>query len=205
MTPNSKEVINPIQSIIGLGNPGKIYRDTRHNIGQKIILSLSRTYNVELLQARRFSGLFCQIILNHQKIHLLAPTNYMNLSGLSVKSLVNFYRIPTSSILIIHDDLDLPPGIARFKQGGGHGGHNGLRNIIGNLNGSCDFFRLRLGIGRPKDSSKVSSYVLERASKKEDHDINQAIKMALSCLPNAVCGNWQHAMQSLHNYNKKTK
>jgi peptidyl-tRNA hydrolase, PTH1 family len=198
--PDSVTSVAPVglQLIVGLGNPGNKYDQTRHNAGQELVLELARQNGVQLTSEQRYSGLYGRISIQGHALHLLIPTTYMNLSGQAVQALANFYKLPVRSMLVTHDELDLRPGIARFKQGGGHGGHNGLRDIISKLGGQHDFYRLRLGIGHPGNSHDVVSYVLKKAPSSERQLSQQAMNEALHQLPYAVCGHWQQAMQKLH-------
>jgi PTH1 family peptidyl-tRNA hydrolase len=145
----------------------------------------------------KFQGLVTKIALNDSKCYLLIPTTYMNHSGRAVRALVNFYHIPPEAILIVHDELDLPPGCARFKQGGGDGGHNGLKDITAQL-GSKDFWRLRLGIGHPGHRDRVHDYVLNSPSVADQQKINAVITQILTLLPTFVGGEQQRAIQALH-------
>src|SRR5690606_17990790 len=138
--------------------------------------------------------------LNHQgrDVRLLIPTTYMNRSGQAVAALANFFRIAPDAILVAHDELDMPPGVAKLKQGGGHGGHNGLRDIIAQLGNQNNFHRLRLAIGHPGHASLVSGYVLGRAPRSEQELLDTSIGFALDVLPEMLDGNWTKAMQKLH-------
>ena len=188
----------PIQLVVGLGNPGNKYDHTRHNAGQEWLQQLADNLGIKLVPEKRFFGLYGQGMVSGQKIHLLIPTQFMNLSGQSVQALCSFYKVPTTSMLVAHDELDLPPGVARFKKAGGHGGHNGLRDIISRLGGKNDFNRLRLGIGHPGNANLVSAYVLRVAPKQEQELLQDAITKALYCLDDAIQGDWQKAMHRLH-------
>ncbi|STO53702.1 peptidyl-tRNA hydrolase [Canicola haemoglobinophilus] len=156
--------MSEIKLIVGLGNPGDKYADTRHNAGEWLIERLARRFNLNLSAEAKFSGKTARAVINGQEIRFLIPTTFMNLSGKAVGALANFYRIQPDQILVIHDELDLPPGVAKIKQGGGHGGHNGLKDIIAQLANNKNFYRLRIGIGHPGDKNLVASYVLNKPS-----------------------------------------
>lgn len=189
-----------IQLIVGLGNPGDKYHQTRHNAGAEFVEQLAARHHCTLVPERKFQGLYGKIIVDGQVIHLLIPHTFMNLSGQSVQALAAFYKIPTDAILVAHDELDLPPGVARFKRGGGHGGHNGLRDIINRLGNEKNFYRLRLGIGHPGHSSQVSAFVLKKAPSGERDKTLAAIDEALRYLDAAVAGEWARAMNGLHTF-----
>lgn len=187
-----------VQLIVGLGNPGPEYNQTRHNAGALFIESLANKHNVSLVADRKYFGLVGNAVINGQNIKLLIPTTYMNRSGQAVAALANFYRIPMDAILVAHDELDLPPGIVKLKQGGGHGGHNGLRDIIAQCANQNNFHRLRLGIGHPGHKSLVSGFVLNKAPKQEQELLLESIDNALNVLPEMVTGDWNKAMHQLH-------
>ncbi|PVZ15934.1 MULTISPECIES: aminoacyl-tRNA hydrolase [unclassified Pseudomonas] len=187
-----------IQLIVGLGNPGPEYEQTRHNAGALFVERIARDQNVNLAADRKYSGLVGRFSHKGQDVRLLIPTTYMNRSGQSVGALANFFRIPVDAILVAHDELDMPPGVAKLKQGGGHGGHNGLRDIIASLGNNNGFHRLRLGIGHPGDASKVSGFVLGRAPREEQDKLDASIDFALGVLPTILAGDWPKAMRDLH-------
>ena len=188
----------PVKLIVGLGNPGPKYAGTRHNAGAWLAESLARDLGQPLREERKFLGLHCKTHWQGQDLHLLVPTTFMNRSGQSAKALADFFKISPEEILIVHDELDLPPGTARLKHGGGHGGHNGLRDLIRHL--GSDFQRLRIGIGHPGDSKQVVNYVLSEAGKQERQAIDAAIEESIRVLPDAVSGNWAQAMNRLHSF-----
>ncbi|WP_205341549.1 aminoacyl-tRNA hydrolase [Denitrificimonas caeni] len=190
--------MNAVQLIVGLGNPGPEYDQTRHNAGAFFVERLAEKYGVNLSFDKKYSGLTGK--LNHQgrDIRLLIPTTYMNRSGQAVAALANFFRIQPEEILVAHDELDMPPGVCKLKLGGGHGGHNGLRDIIASLANQKNFHRLRIGIGHPGHSSQVSNYVLSRAPRSEQELTNTSIEFALGVLPDLLDGNFSRAMQQLH-------
>ncbi|MFZ1641862.1 MAG: aminoacyl-tRNA hydrolase [Candidatus Contendobacter sp.] len=186
-----------LQLVVGLGNPGPQYADTRHNAGFRLVDELARQHGGHFRPESRYHGETCRIALAGQELWLLKPMTFMNRSGLAVAALARFHRIPAPALLVVHDDLDLPPGVARLKRAGGHGGHNGLRDLIAHLGGN-DFLRLRLGIGHPGDSREVLDYVLRRAPSSERALLEQAMLDALRELPCLVAGQWDRAVHALH-------
>ena len=189
-----------IRLIAGLGNPGAEYEHTRHNAGFWVVEQLAKREGISLSPDKKFHGLTGKGRIGGQEVHLLLPMTFMNKSGLSVGALASFYRITPAEILVVHDELDLPPGTARFKTGGGHGGQNGLRDIISSLGNNKDFHRLRIGIGHPGDKSRVTGHVLGRASKAEQQSIDAVIDEALYVLPDAIRGDMAKAMNRLHSF-----
>ncbi len=187
-----------VQLIVGLGNPGPEYDQTRHNAGALFVERLAAQKGANLSVDRKYFGLVGKFSHQGRDVRLLIPTTYMNRSGQAVAALANFFRIAPDAILVAHDELDMPPGIAKLKQGGGHGGHNGLRDIIAQLGNRNDFHRLRLGIGHPGHASLVSGYVLGRAPRSEQEKLDTSIDFALGVLPDILDGNWTRAMQQLH-------
>jgi len=187
-----------VQLIVGLGNPGPEYDQTRHNAGALFVERVAASQRANLSVDRKYFGLVGKF--NHQgrEVRLLIPTTYMNRSGQSVAALANFFKIKPEEILVAHDELDMPPGVAKLKQGGGHGGHNGLRDIIAQLGNQNNFHRLRLGIGHPGHASLVSGYVLGRAPRSEQELLEQSIDFALDVLPEILAGDWTVAMRKLH-------
>ncbi|MDB9905953.1 aminoacyl-tRNA hydrolase [Oceanospirillaceae bacterium] len=188
----------PIKLIVGLGNPGVKYERTRHNAGQDWLVQLAGAEGITLAPEKRFFGDYGQGLVAGHKVHLLIPHTFMNLSGQSVQALCNFYKIDTQQILVAHDELDLPPGTARLKLGGGHGGHNGLRDIINKRSGDKNFHRLRLGIGHPGNAKLVTNYVLKKAPLEERISIDHAMEKAIKAMSDAISGQWQKAMNDLH-------
>ena len=187
-----------VQLIVGLGNPGPEYDQTRHNAGALFVERLAAAKGANLSVDRKYFGLVGKF--NHQgrEVRLLIPTTYMNRSGQAVAALANFFKIKPEEILVAHDELDMPPGIAKLKQGGGHGGHNGLRDIIAQVGNQNNFHRLRLGIGHPGHASLVSGYVLGRAPRSEQELLDTSIDFALDVLPEILAGDWTVAMRKLH-------
>ena len=191
------EPVSPLRLVVGLGNPGPQYAQTRHNAGFWLTDELARQHGVQFRPDSKAHGESCRIALDAQESGLLKPLAFMNRSGLAVAALSLFYRISPPEILVIHDDLDLPPGTVRLKRSGGHGGHNGLRDLIAHLGGP-DFLRLRLGIGHPGDRREVLDYVLRRAPREEQALVEAAIAEALRELPRIAAGQIEQAMQALH-------
>lgn len=183
--------------IVGLGNPGATYAGTRHNAGFRFIERLQFVYNFSLKHESRFNADAGDFILDGRRVRILAPATFVNLSGRAVAPFAKFYRIPPSQILVAHDELDLPPGCARLKQRGGHGGHNGVRDLISAL-GDDAFARLRIGIGHPGPDRDVSNYVLSKPLVAEQVLLDAAIERALEVLPAAVAGDMESAMRQLH-------
>jgi PTH1 family peptidyl-tRNA hydrolase len=183
--------------IVGLANPGTEYEHTRHNAGAWFVSTLADDANISLRHNAKFHGLHGTAKVKGHECHLLIPSTYMNLSGQAVQAIANYYKIPTQAILIAHDEIDLPPGVIRLKMAGGHGGHNGLRDIISHLN-SREFYRLRIGVGHPGNSKDVTDYVLAAPKKAERVEIDNALKAAEEILPLVMEGQFQKAMQLLH-------
>ena len=179
--------------IVGLGNPGSGYEDTRHNLGFGFVDRLAADFKLALSPQAKFHG----IVGRHGGQWLFKPTTFMNRSGLAVLSLAFFYKILPDEILVVHDDLDLPPGGIRIKQGGGNGGHNGLKDIEAHL-GSPDFWRLRLGIGHPGDRNEVIDYVLKAPRREERELIDRAVDRCLLAWPKLGAGDYAAAQRVLH-------
>lgn len=190
-----------IKLVVGLANPGAQYAATRHNAGSWLVDLLAQQGNTELRQENKFFGYTARICLAGTDLRLLVPTTFMNLSGKSVLAMAAYYRIAADEIMVAHDELDLAPGVARFKTGGGHGGHNGLKDIINKVSGNADFHRLRIGIGHPGDKNKVVNFVLGKPSASEQALIDAAIAEAVSCCAIWLCDGAAKAMQRLHSYN----
>lgn len=193
--------MSEIRLIVGLGNPGPEYQNTRHNAGIWLLDELASTYQAKWQNEGKFFGDIARNTANNPDILLLKPMTYMNLSGKSVAALMGFYKISRQELLVVHDELDLPPGVARFKNGGGHGGHNGLKNIIAQSGGS-DFWRLRLGIGHPGDRNEVIGFVLKKPPIVELANIEEAIHAAINVMPEFIIGQTEKAINRLHTANK---
>ena len=189
-----------IKLIVGLANPGAEYAQTRHNAGAWYVEELARVNNVQLVAESKYFGLAARVTINHRDVRLLIPTTFMNLSGKSVSALANFFRILPEEILVAHDELDMPPGVAKFKLGGGHGGHNGLKDIISSLANDKGFHRLRIGIGHPGDKNRVSGYVLGKAPATEQELITAAVDEAVRATDILYKENMAKAMTRLHSF-----
>ncbi len=186
----------PLQAIVGLGNPGQEHLLTRHNAGFWFVDALARRFGGQFRGHARYQSDVCRIKIDAHEITLLKPQTYMNRSGLAVRALMDYMKIPSEQVMVVHDELDLLPGIARFKLGGGHGGHNGLRDIITHI--GQNFWRLRLGIGHPGDKSQVIDFVLQRAASKEEELIMTALSASVDKLPTFLNMGAEQAMHSLH-------
>lgn len=192
--------MSSIKLIVGLGNPGPEYADTRHNVGAWLIQQIADQNNQALKLESKFHGLAAKTNVSQYSVQLLIPTTYMNHSGRSVAALCNFYKYQADEILVVHDELDLPAGVAKFKTGGGHGGHNGLRDIIQQLGNQKNFHRLRIGIGHPGSAPKVTGYVLGKPPKQDKESIDASLTAALDALPLMIAGDIQKAMNQLHSF-----
>jgi PTH1 family peptidyl-tRNA hydrolase len=179
--------------IVGLGNPGGDYADTRHNAGFWFVDRLARELKVTLAPQGKFFGRLARL----DALWLLQPTTFMNRSGQAVAALAHFYKIAADEILVVHDELDLPPGGIRLKQGGGNGGHNGLKDIQAQLS-TPDFWRLRLGIGHPGGRNEVIDYVLKAPRREEQELIDRALDRCLLAWPRLGTGDYATAQQQLH-------
>ncbi|ABB73899.1 peptidyl-tRNA hydrolase [Nitrosospira multiformis ATCC 25196] len=183
--------------IVGLGNPGREYAATRHNAGAWWVVRLADQLGVTLKADGKFHGLCARIGQGESESWLLNPQTYMNASGRAVAALCRFYRIQPEQMLVVHDELDLPPGVSRLKLDGGLGGHNGLKDIVAHL-GTREFWRLRIGIGHPGEKHAVVNYVLQPPRKEEAALIDTAINDSLEVWPLIAEGNYQAAMMRLH-------
>ncbi|MGE5649570.1 aminoacyl-tRNA hydrolase [Noviherbaspirillum sp. UKPF54] len=186
-----------IRLIVGLGNPGPEYEQTRHNAGFWVVDNLAGS---ALVRETRFNALAAKIRIAGQDVWLLEPQTYMNRSGQSVGALARFYKIAPDEILVVHDELDLPPGAAKIKKGGSSGGHNGLKDITAAL-GTQDYWRLRIGIGHPRSMNlqqQVVDFVLHRPRKEDQALINNAIDNSLDVIPMLCEGKFEAAMMKLH-------
>lgn len=190
----------PIQLIVGLGNPGTEYENTRHNAGEWMLNRLCGDWGVQLKPEKKFKGTFATVapgVAGPNPLYCLYPTTFMNQSGQAVRAVMQFYKLKPEQIIVLHDELDLPPGTVRLKQGGGHAGHNGLRNIINECH-SNDFYRIRIGIGHPGDQRLVHDYVLKKPSKAEHAAIMSAISNAEFVFNDILAGETESAMNQLH-------
>src|SRR3990167_2980518 len=186
-----------IRLFVGLGNPGPEYEDTRHNAGFWYIDELALRLKVTLQPDRAYHGLVARANTPQGPVWLLQPQTYMNLSGKSVAALARFFKIAPSEVLVAHDELDLLPGQVKLKQSGGHGGHNGLRDIHAQL-GSPDYWRLRLGIGHPGVKAEVINYVLRKPSPEHREAIEKAIDQSLAALDLILASDMERAMMKIH-------
>ncbi len=189
-----------IKLIVGLGNPGSEYRGTRHNAGADFVEELARQCGTSLQAESKFFGLAGRVTLSGHDLRLLIPTTFMNRSGQAVAAMAGFFKIAPEEILVVHDELDIPPGTARFKRGGGHGGHNGLRDIVPALGNNKDFYRLRIGIGHPGHASRVTGYVLGAPSQVDRTRMDACIDEAIAALPLLLNGDGTKAMTRLHSF-----
>ncbi|ABQ13985.1 aminoacyl-tRNA hydrolase [Dichelobacter nodosus] len=186
-----------LKLIVGLGNPGEQYQKTRHNAGFWLLDQTAQDYSCRLRTEKKFFAEFGEIAINQQKIFLLKPQTFMNASGKSLAAVCRFYHIEPQQILIIHDELDLPEGKIKLKKSGGHGGHNGLRDIIAAL-ASQDFYRLRIGIGRPENSTQVIDYVLKAPSATHMERLNESLSYGKKAIEKLITEGDEKAMHWLH-------
>lgn len=189
---------HPVKLIVGLGNPGAKYLGNRHNVGAWYLARLCQDHLGELRPESRFFGAMARVRIADQDVRLLFPTTYMNRSGQSVSAVCRYFDIPPEQMLVAYDEIDFPPGTTRLKFDGGHGGHNGLRDIIKALGGQRDFLRLRIGVGHPGNSARVAAYVLSDPGKQEAESIADTLDQATRVTPDLVTGQWQKAMHELH-------
>jgi len=185
-----------VQLIVGLGNPGAQYARTRHNAGFWLVDALAATRGAGFRAERRHQAEIASVTIGDRAVTLLKPLTFMNASGAAVASYANYFRIPVAEILVAHDELDLAPGIVRLKRGGGHGGHNGLRDITATL--GADFARVRIGIGHPGSAAQVVNYVLGAPSAADREAIERAITRAVEVLPDVVAGRFDRVMNLLN-------
>ncbi|MBT8094866.1 MAG: aminoacyl-tRNA hydrolase [Gammaproteobacteria bacterium] len=186
----------PIRIIAGLGNPEEKYERTLHNAGFWFVDALARKYGGSYRYEKKFDADFCRINLHGEDVWLVKPQSYMNLSGQPIRAVMDYYRLRPAELLVAHDEIDLPPGTVRLKAGGGHGGHNGLRDIIRHC--GADFLRLRLGVGHPGEKHKVTNYVLKRGSGDVEAAVERNIDDAIDMMPDLVDGDVNAAMKKLH-------
>ncbi|MEE3281056.1 MAG: aminoacyl-tRNA hydrolase [Pseudomonadota bacterium] len=193
-----------ISLIAGLGNPGPGYAQARHNAGYWFLDALQQRTVFSYRSETRFRAELADILVGGQKLRLLRPTTWMNESGGPVSAVARYFGIEPAQVLVVHDDLDLPPGIARLKRAGGHGGHNGLRSIFQEL-GSQDFPRLRLGIGHPGSPDDVTDYVLRTPSIDDRNAIGDVIERTLDLFNGIAMGDWEKVMNQLHSNPRETE
>ena len=191
------DTMTEIRLIVGLGNPGREYEIARHNVGFLWVDELAHLQKLSFRNESKFHGLTVRSKLHGHEVLLLKPQTFMNASGRSVGAIAQFYKIEPRQILVVHDELDLPPGVARLKVGGGHGGHNGLKDTIAHL-GTKDFWRLRIGIGHPGERAEVSNYVLGNPGNEERKLIDEAMQKAQGVAHLIIEGKLEAAMLKLH-------
>ena len=189
-----------IRIIAGLGNPEDRYERTLHNAGFWFVDALAREYGGSFRYEKKFDADYCRMNLHGDEVWLVKPQSYMNNSGQPIRGLLDYYRLNVDELLVAHDEIDLPPGTTRLKEGGGHGGHNGLRDIIQHC--GPDFLRLRLGVGHPGEKDQVTSYVLKRGSSDVEAAIKHDIDDAIAVMPELVGGEINAAMKKLHTKDK---
>lgn len=190
---------SPLALLVGLGNPGEKYERTRHNAGFWLLDELARSLGATFRAERRYSAEVAGISLGGHALHLLKPMTFMNRSGQAVAPWARYHQLSPERMLVVHDEIDLPPGVVRLKRGGGAGGHNGLKDIIAALGGEQDFYRLRIGVGRPGPGADgVVDYVLKTPPPAERASITTAIDAALAAMHQIVSGEIERAMQRLH-------
>lgn len=191
--------MSDIQLIVGLGNPGPEYQNTRHNAGAWFVTALANRFNCPLKLENKFFGYTGRLSLHGKDIRLLIPTTFMNRSGQAVAALAGFYQIPLANMLVAFDELDLPPGVAKFKMGGSSS-QNGIRDIVSKFANNREFLRLRIGIGHPGDKQKVTGHVLGKASAEDQQRIDAAIDEALRCTEILIQDDLTKAMNRLHGF-----
>jgi PTH1 family peptidyl-tRNA hydrolase len=193
-----------IRLVVGLGNPGKEYERTRHNAGFWLVERFASANAINLRKDPKFKALVGRIPVDNEAggAWLLLPQSFMNLSGQPVQMLAGFFKIKPEEILVVHDELDFPPGVAKLKQGGGIAGHNGLKDISQRL-ATHEYWRLRLGVGKPPAGREGADYVLEKPPAEERAEIDAAIQKSLEVLPQMLAGDMQSAMHKLHTEEKK--
>ncbi|CNI24037.1 peptidyl-tRNA hydrolase [Yersinia rohdei] len=192
--------VSSIKLIVGLANPGAEYAQTRHNAGAWYVDLLAERHNQSLKEESKFFGYTARLNLAGQDIRLLVPSTFMNLSGKAVAAMAGFYRILPEEILVAHDELDIPPGVAKMKLGGGNGGHNGLKDIQSKLGNNPNFYRLRIGIGHPGDKSKVTGFVLGKPPASEQALIDDTIDESIRCTEILLTEGITKAMNRLHSF-----
>lgn len=194
-----------IKLIAGLGNPGNEYAHSRHNMGLDVLQMIADKYSISLRSDSKYHGEIGRGFIEGQEVRLVFPTTYMNRSGDCIGPLACFFKIKTDEILVIHDELDLPPGVAKYKLGGGHGGHNGLKSIIASLGNNQNFHRLRIGIGKPVTREEMINFVLGRPPKSEADLISQAKDAALASIEVLFTQNIAKATNQMNSFKASTK
>ena len=191
-----------LKLLVGLGNPGPEHSDTRHNAGFWFLDRLAGNFHAVYTNDNRFYGELARVHYDDTDCRLFKPQTFMNNSGRAVRAIADYFRIPPEQILVVHDEIDLPPGTVRLKQGGGHAGHNGVRDIIESL-GNRDFNRLRIGVGHPGNKDQVIGSVLGRPSRADKKLIDEAIDKALELMPLLLAGEYARVMTQLHTSEKE--
>lgn len=186
----------PIRIVAGLGNPEDKYERTLHNAGFWFVDALARKFGGHFRFEKKFDADTCRVKLHGEDVWLVKPQSYMNRSGAPIRGLLDYYRLRPDELLVAHDEIDLPPGTVRLKEGGGHGGHNGIRDVIRHC--GADFLRLRLGVGHPGEKHEVTNYVLKRGSNEIEAAVERNIDEAIAVLPELVDGDVNAAMKKLH-------
>ena len=184
--------------VVGLGNPGKNYQETRHNVGSDFVRHLSNTLDISLKKEEKYSSNYGYKQVEQLKIHVSIPSVYVNESGETVSRIKKYLKLSVEEILIVHDELDLPTGKLKLKESGGHGGHNGLKNIIDHLQGKTSFKRLRIGINRPSKEKDLTNYVISRPSKKERDTLKKDMINGLPIIEKIIQVGWHQAVMDLH-------
>ena len=186
----------PVRIIVGLGNPEDRYERTLHNAGFWFADALARKFGGHFRYEKKFDAEICRVKIHGEDVWLVKPQSYMNHSGPPVRGMLDYYRLQPGGLLVAHDEIDLPPGTVRIKEGGGHGGHNGIRDVIRHC--GADFLRLRLGVGHPGEKDKVTNYVLKPGTVDIESAIERNIDDTIGVLPELVDGNINAAMKKLH-------
>ncbi len=186
--------------IAGLGNPESKYERTLHNAGFWFVDAVARKYGGEFRYEKKFDCDYCRVNIQGDDVWLVKPQNYMNQSGPPIRAMLDYYRLKSRDLLVAHDEIDLPPGTVRLKQGGGHGGHNGIRDVMRHC--GADFMRLRIGVGHPGEKDKVTGYVLKRGSSDVEAAVEANIDEAMDALPLLLDDGLNAAMKALHTREK---
>ncbi len=191
--------MTPIRLIVGLGNPGPRYDGTPHNVGAEFVEAIAARFRIALTDEPRFKGRLGRGSIAGHDVRLLIPSTYMNASGESVGAVATFYKFTPAEILVMHDEMAFDPGTVRFKQGGGHNGHNGLRDIIASLGNDAGFARLRIGVGHPGSKDRVTGYLTGAKMRRDDHDrVRRAMELPDEVLELLCAGSFLKAMNVLH-------
>lgn len=182
--------------IAGLGNPEEKYEHTLHNAGFWFVDAIARKYGGAFRYEKKFDADYCRVNIKGDNIWLVKPQSYMNLSGGPIRSMLDYYRLDPQHLLVAHDEIDLPPGTVRLKLGGGHGGHNGIRDVIRHC--GAEFMRLRIGVGHPGEKSQVTGYVLKRGSSDVEAAVERNVEEAMAVMPLLIDDGLNAAMKALH-------